>query len=68
MCRLQTSIHDEEVNMNQVIGELKEDIALCAEIERHWGLRRQVNQQLILCLNQIEIPPGFSGQQQATGV
>lgn len=69
MCRLRTAIHDEQVNMNRVIGKLKEeDVALCGEIERRWGLRRQVNQQLILRLNQIETLPGFSGQQQATGI
>jgi hypothetical protein len=69
ICRLRTSIYDEEVKMTTVISELIiSNPQLSLELQRQWKARAAVNAVHVLRLDRIELEPGFSGSTAGVGV
>ena len=69
MCHIRTSIHDERLNIEQVISSLETtDPSLCREVQQRWKLCQGVNRQLLQQLDQVEHLSGFMGQHGFVGV
>jgi len=62
MCHIWTSIHDERLNVKQVISSLETtDLSLCREVQQRWKLHQKVNWQLLQQLDRFEHLSGFMG-------